>query len=283
MDVSVIIVNYNTCGLLTDCIKSIFNNSVGNYSFEVIVVDNASADDSRKTIRMRFPIVKWIQNNSNVGFGKANNIGASVALGRYLFFLNSDTLLLNDAIAELLNYADDHIDITGVIGGHLIDQYGNPALSAGNFLFPFHNRARIRDNGCVEVEYVTGADMFMSKKIFDMVGGFDPNFFMFCEEVDLQKRISESTGRRNFLIDAPRIVHLESGSFEEENKKKSNKKEHLPYLKYKMWKQSRAIYARKHFHGITLLQWNLEQLIVTPWIVLRQKWSVRQKLEAMFL
>ncbi len=80
MDVSVIIVNYNACGLLTDCLESIFNSSVGNYSFEVIVVDNASTDDSRKTISVRFPIVKWIQNNSNVGFGKANNIKSGVIM-----------------------------------------------------------------------------------------------------------------------------------------------------------------------------------------------------------
>ena len=105
MDVSVIIVNYNTCNLVKKCVASIFEKTK-NVSFEVIVVDNNSKDGSVEAIIDEFPRVRVFPLKENIGFGKANNIGVKHAKGRFVFFLNSDSFLLNDAISILVNYLD---------------------------------------------------------------------------------------------------------------------------------------------------------------------------------
>lgn len=103
MDVSVIIVSYNTCDLLKKCICSILEKTKG-VSFEIIVVDNHSSDESVKVITESFPEVKIISLEENLGFGRANNWGSYKSIGKYLFFLNPDTILLNDAISILVEF-----------------------------------------------------------------------------------------------------------------------------------------------------------------------------------
>lgn len=120
MDVSVIIVNYNTSDLVKNCITSIMEKTK-NVSFEIIVVDNNSKDGSVETIINEFPQVRVFPLKENVGFGKANNIGVQHAKGRYVFFLNSDTVLLNDAISILANYLDTHESVA-LCGGQLFDK-----------------------------------------------------------------------------------------------------------------------------------------------------------------
>ena len=105
-DVSIIIVNYNTHKLLRNCLISIIENTK-RCSYEIIVVDNASTDNSRE-IATEFKSVKWIQSEVNLGFGKANNIGSLEASGKYLFFLNSDTILLNDAISIFYDFFEEN-------------------------------------------------------------------------------------------------------------------------------------------------------------------------------
>ena len=103
MDVSVIIVNYNTYRLLSECLETLYAQTIG-IQFEVIVVDNASNDDSEKNITKLYPQVKWLNSGSNIGFGRANNLGYSYASGKYIFLLNSDTLLANNAIKAFYDY-----------------------------------------------------------------------------------------------------------------------------------------------------------------------------------
>ena len=126
IDLSIIIVNFNTKELLSDCIESICNKTEG-LSFEIIVVDNASNDGSVEKFSVDNRI-KFIQNEENLGFGRANNIGAKVASGDFLLFLNPDTILDNNAPYIRYNYLK-HNSRVGIVGGNLFDSKGNPIHS----------------------------------------------------------------------------------------------------------------------------------------------------------
>lgn len=274
-DVSIIIVNYNTKELLDDCLNSVYVQT-HSVNFEIIVVDNASSDGSREYITSRHKNVIWIQSDENLGFGRANNLGACQAKGDYLFLLNSDTILLNDAISIFHRYMleNDRDDCKiGVIGCQLIDKNGKPNTAGGNFIKPFHNRVITPSNGfqhTCKIDYVMGADMFLSSELFRCVGGFDEAFFMYCEEVDLQKRI-HSCKRTNYIIEGPRIIHLEGASFKEKG---------LSFRKYMMWQNSRNLYAKKHFGFTSMVLWKLEMMLLNPRIILREHWTVNEKMKA---
>lgn len=223
-DVSIVIVNYNTRQLLADCLESIAEKTKGA-SYEVIVVDNDSADGSVEMLAERFPEVRAIRSGGNIGFGRANNLGAAAARGRYLFFLNSDTILLNDAVGGFLAFAESRPEGLGVIGCMLLNaerrhtnsfwffpNYRRLLASRLTKLFFLKDRDRPEDIGATfEVDFITGADMFVSRAAFEEVGGFDPRFFMYYEETDLQLRLVQR-GRHNYIVDGPAIVHLEGGS-----------------------------------------------------------------------
>ena len=117
MDVSVIIVNYNTFRMTADCIESVRQKTSG-ISYEIILVDNGSTDGSKDFFE-QFEGIKYIYSDENLGFGRANNLGAKQASGDYLFLLNSDTLLINNAIKILYDYINTHQSV-GVVGGNLV-------------------------------------------------------------------------------------------------------------------------------------------------------------------
>ncbi len=224
IDVSIVIVNYNTKDLLSNCLDSIRAETT-DLIYEVIVVDNASTDGSRMHIKKHYPEVALIESDENLGFGRANNLGAARANGQYIFFLNSDTRLLNNALKQLLDYARAHDgERLGVIGALLLKPSLENANSFGTFprlrdmlsyrwRMVFFLRDAMRDlNESIsfDVDFVTGADMFMRRDVFVRAGGFDPRFFMYYEETDLQKRLHE-LGFHNRIIPGPRIIHLEGG------------------------------------------------------------------------
>lgn len=120
IDVSVIIVSYNTCQMTKECIESIVNNT-RDISYEIIVSDNASVDGSVEMIKTEFPEIFLIENDKNLGFGAANNIAIDNAHGKYLFLLNSDTKLLNNAIKYFFEYFELHEDEIGALGAYLIN------------------------------------------------------------------------------------------------------------------------------------------------------------------
>lgn len=224
IDVSVVIVNYNTKALLADCLDSIREKAQAARR-EVLVVDNASSDGSREYIRERYPEVRLVESGENLGFGRANNLGAAEARGKYLFFLNSDTVLLNDAIELFFDYAEAHSgEALGALGCLLLKPSLRRANSFGAFPSPGRRllerwrlvfflkdpERRTQEGSAFDVDFVTGADLFLPRALFLEAGGFDPRFFMNYEETDLQKRLAEG-GRRNRIIPGPRIVHLEGG------------------------------------------------------------------------
>lgn len=231
MDVSIIIINYNTKDLLVECINSIYKQTK-DIIFEIIVVDNSSTDGSEITIREKFPKVIFVQSGGNIGFGKANNLGVEKATGEYVFLLNSDTILLNNAILNFLNFARNNKKLNiGCLGAVLLDEDRNNIHSSESFpskrriLFevvnnylkhffesPFaRERREFKEFNYFEVDYITGADLFLSRELFRGTKGFDPMFFMYYEETDLQKQISK-LGLKRLLIKGPEIIHLEGGS-----------------------------------------------------------------------
>lgn len=262
-DVSIIIVSFNTRDMLRDCIVSIKQKTLG-CSYEVIVVDNDSHDGSVEMLRNEFPEVRVIEAGSNLGFGRANNLGMEQALGKYIFLLNSDTLLLNDAVSEFFRKAEDN-EIrkvkTGVLGTILLGKDHNPCHSFGRFITPatelretlakYLRFLKDRENTCPDlvtesrmVDYVTGADMFLPKKVFEDIGGFDDDFFMYCEEVDWQKRMNEH-GYSRLIVEGPKIMHLEGGSDPKHRKSWSPNRLGNLY-------RSRRLYRKKHYDRRTL-------------------------------
>ena len=236
MQVSIIIVNYNTKHLTADCIDSIIAKT-SEVEYEIILVDNASSDGSQEEFSSDERIL-FLEAGDNLGFGKANNLGAQHAKGDYIFFLNSDTLLLNNAIYEMWRYSEEHKeDNIGGLGCILCDGNNQRCHSYAKlntwkdivksyFLAPYTKKkakeimamdAEDESKDAFEVGYVTGADLFVSRKVIGECGCFDPDFFMYSEESEMQWRFKKH-GYKNMIIKSPKIMHLEGMS---QAKKKS--------------------------------------------------------------
>lgn len=248
MDVSIIIVNYNTKVLTKNCIDSIFEKTSG-ITFEVILVDNASTDGSVEVLA-NDDRIKLIKSPVNLGFGKANNLGCQYAEGKYLFLLNSDTKLLNNAIREFFDFAEAHQEEKiGAIGCLLKKEDGSYCHSYAPFpsiceevlkpiVLPLSRMVgkprRYLDRPSFRapymfVGYVTGADLFVNKSLIDQYGAFDPDFFMYYEETEMQHRWAKE-GYVSCIISTPQIVHLEGGSsLSRENVGRNVKKELMTY------------------------------------------------------
>jgi GT2 family glycosyltransferase len=210
-DVSIVIVNYNTKDLILQCLQSIYENTVG-VDFEIIVVDNASEDESCASIKEKFPKVILVESKYNLGFGKANNIGAKLASGNFLFLLNSDTLLIENSIKVLKDFLEKSNDQTiGVVGCKLLDKDKKPHISYGNFpsiyqeifeygllkIFKKYYAEKLspsitdKSTEIKNVDYIIGADMFFKKSVFDAVSGFDEDFFLYYEETEICFRLKK--------------------------------------------------------------------------------------------
>lgn len=256
MDVSIIIVNYNTCKMTQECIESVIEKTK-DINYEIILVDNASTDES-KDVFSSDKRITYIYNNENLGFGRANNVGVKVAHGRNILFLNSDTLLINNAIKILSYYLDSH-ETVGAVGGNLYDFNMKPAMSFQrlrpsivwelNSLF-LNLPLRLRygkvstyfNTGSkpINVGYIMGADLMVRKNIIDEIGCFDPDFFMYFEETDLCNRINKN-GYELKVIPEAQIIHLEGKSFNlDSSKPRINPK------RIEMFETSRRIYYKKN-------------------------------------
>jgi GT2 family glycosyltransferase len=222
MQVSIIIVNYNTKNLLRDCLISIYHYTQ-DIQFEIIVSDNLSSDDSVNMVKDQFPEVVLIENNNNLGFGAANNKGLDIAKGEYIFYLNSDTLLLNNAVKLFYDYWKDYDDDTlGALGCVLLNLEMKPTHSYGRFssapeelkikfiekFFTFIPILPYIITPPAEVEYICGAALFLKN---DSFARFDERFFLYCEDSDLQLQLAK-VGKKRIIILGPQIIHLEGAS-----------------------------------------------------------------------
>lgn len=223
MEVSIIIVNYNTRELTSNCINSIIRETK-DLSYEIIVIDNASNDDSQEYFKNNHQI-KFVELPENIGFGRANNVGITHSKGEFLFFLNSDTILLNNAIKIFHDFISQNIGKKiGCIGAMLTDEesvvngYGgrfpNLMLHLKSYVSVFFSKrgSDFKIEGISsDVDYVLGADMFIPREVINDIGGFDAQFFMYFEESDLQLRMAKKGYSRKIIV-GPKIVHLEGKS-----------------------------------------------------------------------
>ena len=225
MNVSIIVVNWNTKSLLRDCLASVYGQS-RDIDFEIIVVDNASTDGSKEMIRNDFPKVVLIENIKNRGFAAANNQGIDVAKGRYVLLLNSDTIVLGDCIANIVSFADTQ-PRAGVIGCRVLNS--DRTLQPTCFMFPsvlnlflsssylyklfptnrFFGRERMtwwNANDVREVDIIKGCFMLIRREAIEQVGRMDENFFMYAEETDWCYRFKKR-GWKVMFAPVGEIIH----------------------------------------------------------------------------
>ena len=226
MDVSIIIVNWNTRKLLQDCLASIYERKP-SIDYEVIVIDNASTDSSTEMVKNTFPQAILVENPDNKGFATANNQGIDIAQGRYVLLLNSDTVVLEDCLAHTVSFADTHPE-AGVVGCQVLNPDGT--LQPTCFMFPsilnmllsstylyklfpksrFFGRERMTwwDRSDVrEVDVVTGCFMLVRREAIEQVGVMDERFFMYGEETDWCYRFKQE-GWKVLYAPVGRIVHF---------------------------------------------------------------------------
>jgi GT2 family glycosyltransferase len=230
MLLSVIIVNYNVKYFLEQCIHSVLRSSIAS-DIEIIVVDNLSTDGSLEYLIPRFPNVKFIANDANLGFSKANNIGIKQAQGKYILLLNPDTVVGEHVLENCCRFMDENQQ-AGAIGVKMIDGSGVflPESKRGfptpwvafckivrlNKLFPksrLFGRYHVRfldENKINEVDVLVGAFMLLRKTALDKSGLLDETFFMYGEDIDLSYRI-KTAGYKNFYL-PERILHYKGES-----------------------------------------------------------------------
>jgi len=204
MDVSIIIVSYNTAQPITDCLKSVQNSS--GVDKEIFVVDNASSDNSVELIAARFPAVKLLANEDNKGFGAANNQGLPLCNGRYVIFLNPDTTIKEDTLQKAVSYMDENKHI-GLAGARILNPDKTVEESV-SYRYPGQKYTTGEVAGMKgNIACVLGAFMIARKPLLDELGGFDEDFFLYGEDQDLCWRIREKGYCVGFIEDAS-VVHL---------------------------------------------------------------------------
>jgi len=255
MQLSVVIVNYNVKYFLEHCLLSVRAASVGLRA-EIIVVDNKSTDGSVELVRRKFPEVILIANTENAGFATANNQAVEKATGTYILYLNPDTIVPEDCFSSCIRYMDAHKN-AGALGCRLVDGKGQflpeskrgfPSASVAFFkivglssafsnskLFNRYHLGYLPEMEINEVDVLVGCFMFCRKSVIDQTSGFDTDYFMYGEDIDLSYKINKA-GYKNIYFPETTVIHY---------KGESTKKGSLNYVK--MFYQAMIIFAKKHF------------------------------------
>lgn len=229
-NLSIIIVNWNAGEYLKGCVQSIYSN-IGTASLEIIVIDNASTDNSLDMLKDNFPDVIVIKNDANVGFAKANNQAMKVSVGQYILLLNPDTVVLDDSFLKMIDFMDANRD-AGAVGAKLMLPAGHLEAGAAGYkfslktsfeyyffltkLFPrifrglFLDQASFKEKP-VTVDWVSGACMMLRRELLNRNILFDEDFFMYVEDVELCDRISKD-GWKIYYLPLAKIVHFRGRS-----------------------------------------------------------------------
>jgi len=229
--ISIVIVNYKVPYCLIEALQSLRLAEYYGRS-EVIIVDNASGDNSREIVAAQFQEVQWIQLKTNIGFGRACNIGAEAARGQYLLLLNPDTVVSSNTLASAVEFMEEHPK-AGLMGPKILNPDGTLQLSCRrsiptpsvafyyftglSHLFPKSKRfgryhlTYMDEDETAQVDVLSGSFMFMRRDIFDIIGGFDKRFFMYGEDIDLCYRVSQ-TGYEIWYYPPIKIVHQKGKS-----------------------------------------------------------------------
>lgn len=222
MKLSVVILNYNVQCFLELCLKSV-EAAIYNIDAEIIVVDNHSEDGSCQMVKTVFPNVKLIENKTNYGFSKGNNIGVLEAKGEYLCILNPDTVVAEDTFTKLLQFSESKEKL-GIVGCKLINGKG-AFLPESKRKIPYINAAfkklvgnsddyyanNLKENDVDEVEILVGAFMFLKREVYKDIGGFDEDYFMYGEDIDISYKALKK-GYHNFYYGETAILHFKGES-----------------------------------------------------------------------
>lgn len=283
MDVSIIVVNYNTVNLTLDCIDSIYRETT-NKLFEVVLWDNNSQDRSKFELRdidTRYDNLSVIFSMVNIGFAQANNFASKRAHGRYILLLNPDTVVLDNAIDRLVEFADATPDYD-IFGGSTFwpDGCRNPTscwgrptiwsmftMSVGfasifrrSRLFNPESYSWWKWDRPREVDIVTGCFLLIRRDLWTNIRGFDPGFFMYGEDADLCLR-ARSNGSKCIVYPEAKIIHYEGAS----EKIRADKmirlfraKDQLLEKHYSLWEQS---YGKLMLNLYALSRWIISGLL----------------------
>lgn len=243
MGLSIIIVNYNGEKYLENCIGSI-QQTLSFNDYEIIIVDNASTDGSLVLLKKKFPFVKVLEQDVNLGFGKANNRGVKEAKYSNILLLNNDTIL-HDDISTLINQLEEDSSMGGITI-KMVDGKGNYLINTGSFPKPLSllrisnlkpkNKELISGKFIskrIETDWISGAFFLTRKNVWESVNGFDEDFFMYVEDVDMCKRIKDKGFKFYFYPDYS-FTHFVGFSFNRE----------IQLLK------GYLLYSKKHFKGL---------------------------------
>ncbi len=255
MDLSIVIVNYNVRYFLEQCLQSVYKSGQ-HLDMEVFVVDNNSVDGSVEMVRAKYPQVRLVANDKNIGFSRANNQAIKQAKGRYILLLNPDTVLEDDTLPKVLSFMDAHPDAGG-LGVKMLDGrgrflpeskrglptpsvafykiFGLSALFPKSKVFGKYHLGYLDNNSIHEVDVLSGAFMLLRKTTLDTTGLLDEAFFMYGEDIDLSYRITQA-GFKNYYFPETRIIHY---------KGESTKKSSINYVF--VFYRAMVIFARKHF------------------------------------
>ncbi|MDP2209679.1 MAG: glycosyltransferase family 2 protein [Bacteroidota bacterium] len=220
--VSIIILTYNGLSLTRQLLNSLKKN-VDIKNNEVIVVDNASTDNTVAELKKEYDWIQVIENEANIGFGAANNLAAKIARGEILLFLNNDVIVEDDFITQVVQKLSN--DTIGALGPKILNPDHTFQLSAGRyptvlneledkFVYKYYRRIgwlrkSVENKFSKEklVDWITGASLFIKRKVFNEIGGFDEKYFMYFEDKDLCKRVRDLGYNVVYFPDV-RIVHL---------------------------------------------------------------------------
>ncbi|MES2748545.1 MAG: glycosyltransferase family 2 protein [Bacteroidota bacterium] len=255
MQLSVIILNYNVRYFLEQCVLSV-QKALEGIDGEIIVVDNNSSDDSCSMMKKRFPNVQLIQNLENVGFPKGNNIGVAQAKGEYICILNPDTVVAEDTFEKVLSFAMTKTDL-GIVGCKLIDGTGHflPESKRGvptpwvsftkifglykalpkSKLFNQYYAQHLNENKTGKVAILVGAFMVMKRELYNEIGGFDENCFMYSDDIDLSYMVLQK-GKSNYYFHETTVIHYKGESTVKDG----------TYMK--RFQQAMNFFYKKHFN-----------------------------------
>jgi GT2 family glycosyltransferase len=270
IDISIIIVNYNVKEFVKNLLFSL-HKALENYSSEIIVVDNASSDGSVEDIKEKFPYVKVIANKDNVGFGKANNQGLEISKGKYIVLLNPDTIVREDTFSKIIEFMKARPE-AGMTTCKVLNPDGTLQLACRRSfpgpwtsltkitglskifpkskLFAKYNLTYLDESEVNEVDAISGSFMMFTRNVYEKVGGFDPQFFMYGEDLDLCFR-TQQAGYKVYYIPDTEIIHYKG-----ESTKRSSIDE------VKIFYNAMHLFVKKHLSSSFLIRIILQFAIV---------------------
>lgn len=269
-DLSIIIVNYNVKEFLQNLLDSLYTG-VRNLKAEIIVIDNNSEDGSANMVKQKYPEVTLIENRENIGFGAANNMGMKLAKGRYFLLINPDAIIQEDTLEKMMTFMESHPE-AGIAGCKVLNPDGTLQLacrrgfpgpwtsftkvSGLSRLFPKsrifarYNLTYLDENQTYEVDAISGAFMFMRRETYDNIGGFDPIFFMYGEDLDLCYR-AQQKGYKIYYVHTAQAIHYKG-----ESAKRSSIDETRNFYK------AMHLFVKKHLSSSALVQIVLRTAII---------------------